>query len=158
MLLIADSSALITLSLCNALPFLQKLYSQLKIPSEVFKEVTHTDKEDVKMLKSFLKNKIVNVELNDYIYLDYSFGRGEIEAMLLYKKLNADILLIDDKRARKIAESNKINTIGSLGILLHAKEKGIIPEIKLLLNRILNSDIYITKKLYQSVLHLAREK
>lgn len=158
MILIADSSAIIALALCNALPLLEKLYSQIRIPLEVFKEVTNTDKEDVNIIKTFLINKIVKVELNDYIYLDYGLGQGEIEAMILYKKLNADVLLIDDKRARKIAESNKINTIGSLGVLLLAKEKGIIPEIKPLLNRILNSDIYITKKLYQSVLHLAKEE
>ena len=52
--------------------------------------------------------------------LEGLLGSGEMEAMALYKKLNADWLLIDDEKARKTARFNKIKVIGSLGVLLLA--------------------------------------
>ena len=58
--------------------------------------------------------------------LEGLLGSGEMEAMALYKKLNADWLLIDDEKARKTARFNKIKVIGSLGVLLLAKEKNLI--------------------------------
>ena len=56
-------------------------------------------------------------------------GQGEIEAMALYKQLSADALLIDDHRARVIAEHNHIHCIGALGILLIAMQNGVIEKV-----------------------------
>ena len=69
------------------------------------------------------------VNLEAYVFLDAFADAGETEAMLLYKQLAADKLLIDDKRGRKVAKINQISTIGSLGVLLVAKEKGLIVEV-----------------------------
>ena len=82
---------------------------------------------------------------------------GETEARVLYKQLSADKLLIDDKRGRKVARINQIITIGSLGVLLAAKEKGFISEIKPLLQQIEDSDIYLRKEVIATVLELAGE-
>jgi len=49
--------------------------------------------------------------------------------MALYKQLSADALLIDDHRARVIAEHNHIHCIGALGILLIAKQNGVIEKV-----------------------------
>lgn len=46
------------------------------------------------------------------------------------KELNADILIIDDKKAIKTAEYFGVNCVGSAGILLRAKELKYIDEIK----------------------------
>ena len=69
----------------------------------------------------------------------------------------ADKLLIDDKRGRKVAKINQISTIGSLGVLLVAKEKGLIVEVALLLQQIEQSDIYLSPDLIATVLELAGE-
>ena len=49
---------------------------------------------------------------------------------LLYKHLQADYLLIDEKAGRKVAKLNHVKIIGSLGVLIEAKQKGIIPLLK----------------------------
>lgn len=56
--------------------------------------------------------------------------------MALYKTLQADYLLIDDKRVRKVARLNHISITGSQGILLLAKHKGLISEVKPFLDRL----------------------
>ncbi|MBS3964613.1 MAG: DUF3368 domain-containing protein [Methylomonas sp.] len=77
--------------------------------------------------------------------------------MLLFKQLNADKLLIDDRRGRKVAKINGISTVGSLGVLLVAKEKGLISEIAPMLVQIEQSDIYLSEELITTVLALAGE-
>ena len=55
---------------------------------------------------------------------------GESESLILFKELHADFLLIDDKKARNIAESLDIKCIGVIGVLLIAKDKGLIENLK----------------------------
>ena len=69
----------------------------------------------------------------------------------------ADKLLIDDRRGRKIAKINGINTIGSLGILLSAKQAGLISKIKPQIENIAASRVYLTQSLIEMVLEIARE-
>ena len=130
MILVADSSALIALSLCNALEFLDVLFGEVKVPPAVFDEVTEEGKKESIELYEYLIDKIESVSMEDYVITDFSIGRGDLEAMALYKRLGADKLLVDDKRARKLAQLNGMNIIGSLGIFLIAKEKGLIEQIK----------------------------
>lgn len=103
-------------------------------------------------------DKIESVSMEDYVITDFSIGKGDLEAMALYKRLGADKLLVDDKRARKLAQLNGMNIIGSLGILLIAKEKGLIEQIKPYVEIIKESDIYINEELIDYVLELADER
>lgn len=157
MIIIADSSALIALSACKALHLLDCLFNEIKVPRAVYEEIIIENKKESTILSEYLKDKIFPIDIYEYIITDFSFGRGEIEAMALYKKTGADKLLVDDKRARKAAQLNGINTIGSLGILLMAKEKRLIKEIKPFIEEIKKSDIYIKQEIILRVLELAEE-
>lgn len=77
--------------------------------------------------------------------------------MTLYKQLNADILLIDDNRAKKYANLNDIKTIGSLGILMRAKDEGYIQKIKPFLEKLQKSEIFISEKLIIKILDICEE-
>ena len=115
------------------------------------------DKPYAERLQLYLKGKIRNVSMQNYVYLDAYADAGETAAMLLYKEMQADYLLIDDKRGRKVAAINQINTIGSLCVLLLAKRAGLIPSIAPLLEQIGASPVFISKGLIQTVLELAGE-
>jgi hypothetical protein len=65
--------------------------------------------------------------------------------------------LIDDRRGRKVAKINQIDVIGSLGILLAAKAKGLVPDVAPLLRQIEQSDVYLSPDLIAIVLKLAGE-
>jgi len=77
--------------------------------------------------------------------------------MALYKHQKAQYLLIDDLLARKTAQHNGINIIGSIGILLLAKENGFIPKIKPYLEMIQQSNIHISQRLINEALKIAGE-
>lgn len=84
-------------------------------------------------------------------------GNGETEAMALYKQLSADALLIDDRRARWIAEHNQIHCVGALGILLMAKQQGVIQMVTPYVEKLRHSPVHYGEKLLSKVLQLAHE-
>jgi predicted nucleic acid-binding protein len=83
--------------------------------------------------------------------------KGESEAITLYKESSADILLIDERRGRKLAKEMNVNIIGSLGILLKAKVEGLIDRIKPSIEILRHSNIRITEDLYAFILQQSGE-
>jgi predicted nucleic acid-binding protein len=157
MILVADASALIALAACNSLALLDAIFGKVIVPETVYLEVTQADKPQSDRLRSYLQGKVRAVDMQRYVLLDAFADIGETAAMLLYKEAEADYLLIDDRRGRKVAKINQIKTIGSLGVLLQAKRMGLVPRVKPLIDLIAASPVYIGKNLMQIVLELAGE-
>jgi predicted nucleic acid-binding protein len=157
MILIADASALVALSACDSLALLDGLFGQVWVPEVVFNEVAIADKPQAARLRSYLQDKVRAVDMQHFVFLDAFADAGETAAMLLFKEMAADYLLIDDKRGRKVAKINQIRIIGSLGVLLQAKRSGLIPEVAPLLREISASPVFISAELLQTVLDLAGE-
>ena len=157
MILVADASALIALSACNSLALLETLFGTVLVPEAVFLEVAAVDKPQSDRLRSYLHGKVRTVDMQRFVYLDAFADAGETEAMLLYKEITADYLLIDDKRGRKVAKINQIKTVGSLGVLLQAKRAGLIARVAPLIEKIAASPVFMGEGLIQTVLELAGE-
>lgn len=77
---------------------------------------------------------------------------GESESVILYEELNADFLLFDDQKARTIAESLNVSCIGSIGLLIKAKEKGFVCELKPVFENWVENGRYFSKKLLNEIL------
>ena len=75
----------------------------------------------------------------------------------MYKQMHADRLLVDDKNARRIAHLNGITTIGSIGVLLAAKQAGLVDTIRPLLDKIMRPPLFFSLELYKQALMLANE-
>lgn len=157
MILIADSSALVALSICNSLTLLDQLFNEVLVPKAVYDECIRPNKAEADALREYLADKVCNVDMQHFVYLDAYADAGESEAMVLYKQKSADRLLIDDKRGRKVAKINNIDIIGSLGVLLSAKQHGLIREVKPRIQQIASSRIYLEQSLINMVLEMAEE-
>ena len=157
MLVVADSSALIALAVCDGLDVILKVYDDLKIPEAVYEEIVAPEKPHSDALGVLLADRVVKVDLERWVVAAGGLGRGEIEAMALYKQLSADVLLIDDRRARIIAEHNQIECIGALGLLLVAKQRRKISAIAPYVHKLRQSSIFYGDDLLDKVLELAEE-
>jgi predicted nucleic acid-binding protein len=157
MLVVADSSALIALATCDGLELLAQVYDDIKVPEAVYMEIVAPEKAQSDVLGTFLQGRVVKIDTSHFVLTAGGLGRGEIEAMALYKQLSADILLIDDHRARLIAEHNQINCIGALGFLLVAKQRGKTKSIMPHIQKLRQSSIYYGDALLDKVLNLAGE-
>ena len=83
---------------------------------------------------------------------------GEVEVMILAKEQNADVVIIDDQNAKKYAKYLELPVTGTLGILIKAKQVGYIPELKPLLDVMVQNGIYIKNSLIEHCLELVGEK
>ena len=148
-MIIGDSSALVALSIMDRLDLLESVFEKIYVPQAVYDEVAVSDKPHSAKLKVFLTGKVVDVELS---ISKIGLGSGELEAISLYKNTGADFLLVDDKRAKSFAKLNGINVIGSLGVMVLAKELGKVKSIKDDLKKLLKSNVFVSKNLIERVL------
>lgn len=158
MIIVADSSALVALALSDGLELLDQLYKDVRVPKAVYYECTKTNKAGAEQLEKYLNNKVSDVDLSNFILSSGGLGLGELEAMALYKHLNAGTLLIDDRRAKKVASLNSIQVIGSLGVFILAKERKLILAVKPYLTKIQESKIFLSDNIVEEVLRLTNEE
>lgn len=154
---VVNSTPLISLYKIKKLNLLQELYSKLYVPYGVYEELTVDGKYDFLTEVDFIIiQKIKNKEAKKIFKT--SLHKGEVEVMILAEEINADLCIIDDLLARKYAKYLGHTVTGTIGVLLKAKEKGYIVEIKPLLDDLLNNGIYIDDKLYNTVLKITNEQ
>ncbi len=155
MILIADSSALIALAIVDKLDVLEELFGEVYVPRAVYNEVSHQSKGESDKLANYCKNKVLDIASD--VNLNITLGIGESEAIILYKEKNAHYLLCDDKKAKKFARNFGVNVIGSLGILLKAKESKLILELTPLIEKLKSSQVFIDDQTCELVLKMAGE-
>ncbi len=85
-------------------------------------------------------------------YLREEVDFGESEAIILYQETDAKYLLIDDKEAREYAESLQVKCLGTIGILVNAKKKGLVSELRPLFLQLLEAKRYFGKLLLNKIL------
>lgn len=157
MRIVTDTSALLALCACDGLPLLDTLFQEVRVPQAVFLECTVPGKPSAEKLGAYLAGKVEEIDLSGFVIASSGLGRGELEAMALYKRWQADRLLMDDQRARKLAALNDVAVIGSLGVLLLAKSKGYIPNIRPSLDAIKRAGIFLGEGLFAEALRMAGE-
>ncbi|WP_375579776.1 DUF3368 domain-containing protein [Marivirga tractuosa] len=155
-LVIADAGPIFSLAIVNELELLNQLFNEIKISKAVWDEIT-LDKstEFYNKISLFFKDKVSHIK--GFNELTFVMDYGESESVILYKELNADFLLIDDKKARNIAENFDINCIGTLGILSVSKDKGLIKELRPLFLTFLDNNRYYSIKLLNKILQRHKE-
>ncbi|MDR0780616.1 MAG: DUF3368 domain-containing protein [Pseudomonadales bacterium] len=81
---------------------------------------------------------------------------GESQAIWLARHLHA-VLLIDERRGRKVASALEIPHVGTCGLLVQAKRAGLIEALSPLLDRLLAAEYFLTPALVSDTLRLAGE-
>ena len=84
-------------------------------------------------------------------------GAGESEAISLAIEVEARLLLLDDLAARRIALGLHLPIVGTLGLLLAAKRKGLLAAVKPCLDQLLSYEFRVSTGLYDRVLRDAGE-
>lgn len=157
MLVIADTSALIALAACDSLPLLEQVFQATRVPPAVFAECTVANKPAAADLRSYLETRVLTAPTTDSDPTLAGLGTGEREAIALYWSQSADWLLIDDQRARFVAQKAGIRIVGSLGVLVRAKDTGRISSLQSLLTKIQAAGIHYSVPLVTEALRLAGE-
>ena len=162
MIIVSDTSPISNLLVIDKLVLLQKVFSKVFIPDQVYMEILRLGDFNFD-LKDFRKaDWIIRKSIHDlatYQALIKSVDAGEAEAVTLANELHADYILIDEKKGRTIAHQYNIKTLGLPGVLLKAKQQRHVPQVKTILDQLRNeADFWITEELYLQTLKLAGER
>lgn len=150
-IVISDAGPIFSLAVIDQLHLLDQLFDEIFIPTAVWIELTRdTNTTFFERIVQYFNTKVKDISRSNELSLIMDYG--ESEAVILYRELDANFLLIDDKRARKIAESLDINCIGTLGILITAKKRGLIDALKPFFENLLQNQRYYSLKLLNRIL------
>lgn len=160
MIIVSNTSPLIALSAIGRFGLLRDLYGEIWIPESVHQEVLGTTPDRpgvVEIQAPWVRSRPV---ASDFLLraLTGELDRGEAEAIALGLDLQADLLLMDERRGRKVAGRFGLRVLGVLGILAEAKKHGLVPAIEPLLEDLLTiAGFRISAALYLRVLAEAGE-
>lgn len=151
MVVVADTSPLIYLSRVGALGLLHTLFGEVVVPRVVWTEVveqrTAAPGLDALRIANWLR--VVDQELP---VLDLGLDAGETAAILLAESLQADLLLIDERLGRRVAESRGLIVRGTLGVLVQARRTGALPALRPVLERLVADGFRISPALIREAL------
>lgn len=134
MIVVSDTTAITSLLQIGRSELLSQIYGDVFIPEAVQAEllVAHP------VLPEFLQvRKITN--LGTYQRLITVVDEGEAEAIVLAKEIHADELLIDETEGRRVAVEEGLQIVGLLGVLLEAKQRGLIGSVRQVTTELENS-------------------
>jgi len=159
MIVVSNATSLISLSLINQLGLLKTLYGQVCIPPAVYEEVVTKGKgrpgaKEVTQADWIVVSEAPETARGTVQPQPTALHAGEIEAMELALWLQAKLVILDEKLARKIAKAQGLNVVGTIGILKHARDRGLLADLQGALDELRSSGIRISDKLYREVLGL----
>lgn len=156
---IINNSPLVALWGLNHLPLLRELYTEVLIPEEVKEEFLSVQKETRRKALADA-TWIQTVQLaNPLDKLNYErIQPGEAAVLALAEERDAHLVIIDERKARQKAKEIGLPVKGAVGVLLEAKENGLIELIKPLLTQMQTNGIYLGKSVIDEALQQAGEK
>ncbi|MCL1465698.1 DUF3368 domain-containing protein [Argonema galeatum] len=160
MTVISNTTPLINFAAINRLDILQAMFGQIVIPQAVYDETTGSNFPDSQVVLQAIASGWLQVRQVSTIASEISptLDQGEREAIALAIATSEQRILLDEREARQVAQSFGLQVIGSLGILLLAKNKQIIPQVQPLLDAMIHTAQYwVSATLYQQVLRQAGE-
>lgn len=157
--IVIDTSPWIALSICGKTEVLEQLYEEVYMPVGVKEEILIGGEEKVGVTElgksSWLKvEEVTDIEKPKLLY---ELDRGEAEVIILAKEKEIREVLIDEKVVRMQAKILGLEVVGTLGLLLRAKKKGVLSEIKPLIEKMLQRGIWIRSKTVKGILREAGE-
>lgn len=161
MTIISDTTPIISLIKINRLDLLEKLFKEVLIPEAVYRELTTNAlfANEAKIVKtsSFLKTSSVqNRKSLQLLQAVSGLDDGESEAIILADELKSDVLIMDERKGRKVAQKLGIKITGTVGVLLQSYSENMISsdEIKTYLDQLKNSNIRLSESLIQKALEM----
>lgn len=147
--IVSDTSCFILLSNIGELDLLYKVYGEIITTPEVVSEFNGPLPEWV----------IIKKPVDKYYQtiLEAQLDRGESSAIALALEMENSTLILDDLKARKMAEHLGLSYTGTIGVIVKAKLIGLISSIQPILKKLKQIDFRISNEIEMEALRLAKE-
>lgn len=158
MRIVCNAGPLISLARIGRLDLLPALFGEIIVPPAVHREVTQDDSlPGAKALAQADWLTLAEIaDRRDVEKLSAGLDPGEAEVLTLARELQATAA-IDERRGRRLATELGVSQTGTVGILLAAKQRGLIPFVRPLLDQLLGNGVRLSPRLYEEACRLAGE-
>ena len=120
MIVVSDTTPLISLLKINRINLLERLFGEVMIPQAVFNELTVDDRflleaEQIRQQNFIVVKPINNPESVSILKRVTGLDQGESEAIVMTDELKADLLLMDEAKGRNVSAQMGIKFMGTIG-------------------------------------------
>jgi len=132
---VSNTSPILNLAIVDQLDLLRQQFGQIQIPPAVINELKiDEDRPGSQAIQAAITSAWIQVQpvSNQSLVqlLRQSLDSGEAEAIALALELPAEWILLDERDGRKVAKSFGLQVTGILGILLRARESGMLSSLQ----------------------------
>ena len=159
MIVISDTTPIISLIKAGQLQLLETLFGKVMIPEAVYQELTDnisfSKEADIVRCSSFIQVRKVNESgAVNVLRRVAGLDAGESEAIIMAEETGSDILLIDERKGRRVAKQMGFVITGTVGILLEAYDEKLLSgmDVERCLFRMQECGIRIGSGLWERVL------
>lgn len=156
---ISNATPIIALSLVGQLDLLRRLYGQVVIPPAVAAEILaggqRAGAAELQAAAYIQTTTLADPRRADLLLSE--LDRGEAEVIALAQERTADLVLLDERLARRHARRLGLHLTGTVGVLLRAKQTGLVTEITPLVDTLKQGGIRLSEALVQRALEMAGE-
>ena len=159
MIVVSDTTPLISLMKASRLHVLQSLYNEILIPEAVYAELTENQEfqgeaEEIKCCPFIKVVMVSEPRAVDILQRATGLNLGESEAIIFADENKANTLLMDEAAGRRVAKSMGIHTMGTIGVLLGAYDEWIITarDVRTAIEKLRQAKRWISKDLIEYAL------
>lgn len=161
MIVIADTSVILNLSCVQQQELLRALFQQVIIPPAVrleFERATGAYPRFAGLtLPHWIREQSPHA-IPETLRQSPQLDAGEIAAIALALETSADAVLIDENEGRRAARRLGVTTIGVVGILIRARQSGLLPAIAPLLKQLeQKSNFWLAPEIREEALRIVGE-
>jgi predicted nucleic acid-binding protein len=156
-IVVADAGPLHYLILLGKSDLLPALFGEVIVPSAVRRELMHLHAPTAVMAWIDSPPTWASFVAASQVDQSLPLGDGEREAIAVALELHADLLLVDDKKARRIAQGYGITVAGTLGLMLLAHERRLV-DLPAIVGDLRRSGFRVSDKLIHEILNMPLER
>jgi predicted nucleic acid-binding protein len=148
-IVVSDTSAILNLAVVGRVELLLDLFVEIVVPPSVADELA---RREISLASGWMR-VIAAQDRREVARLRQRLDPGEAEAIIVAVEIKAGLILVDERRGRRLATERGLEVMGLLGVLLEAKRRGLISECKPVLDAMIDrAGFWISDELRSRVL------
>lgn len=161
MIVVSNTTPLIGLASIGRFELLHELFGEVLISRAVYEEAVVTGREEGGAKREVSSARWIRVvEARDQLAVEVlldELDRGEAETIILAREVGADWVLMDERKGRRKLSQLGVHKVGTVGILLAAKEQGLIPVVGPEIEQLRQRGFTVSQAVVDAILTQAQE-
>ena len=156
MIVVSNASPLISLSRIGQLELLPQLFQAVSVAEEVFQEVTVAGAGKPAASAVAQAKWLFRKQVSPQPWFAAGrpkFGLGELHTIALALELHADLAVIDERGARKLAEARGLKVMGCVGLLEVGFRRGLVADLRAVYERLEGEGAFVSREILDGSLN-----